>query len=197
MKMYEVIDTPNNLYLVLEYINGISLLQYIKNTPDHKINEKKCKILFYQIVKGINYCQLKNICHRDIKLENILLLDNSNIKIIDFGFGIITNKNTYHKFFCGTPSYMAPEVINKEKYIAQFYDIWSLGILLYTMLCGFFPFFGNNEKELFEKINDGNYDLPNFISEKGKNLIKKILVFKPKERPSTEEILLDEWFEDL
>ncbi len=197
MKMYEVIDTPNNLYLVLEYINGISLLQYIKNTPEHKINEKKCKILFYQIVKGINYCQLKNICHRDIKLENILLLDNSNIKIIDFGFGIITNKNTYHKFFCGTPSYMAPEVINKEKYIAQFYDIWSLGILLYTMLCGFFPFFGSNEKELFEKINDGNYDLPNFISDKGKKLIKKILVFKPKDRPSTEEILLDEWFEDL
>ena len=197
MKMYEIIDTPNNLYLILEYINGISLLQYIKNMSDHKINEKKCKILFYQIVKGINYCQLKNICHRDIKLENILLLDNSKIKIIDFGFGIITNNNTYHKFFCGTPSYMSPEVINKEKYIAQFYDIWSLGILLYTMLCGFFPFFGNNEKELFEKINDGNYDLPNFISDKGKKLIKKILVFKPKDRPSTEEILLDEWFEDL
>ena len=197
MKMYEIIDTPNNLYLILEYINGISLLQYIKNMSDHKINEKKCKILFYQIVKGINYCQLKNICHRDIKLENILLIDNSKIKIIDFGFGIITNNNTYHKFFCGTPSYMSPEVINKEKYIAQFYDIWSLGILLYTMLCGFFPFFGSNEKELFEKINNGNYDLPNFISEKGKNLIKKILVFKPKERPSTEEILLDEWFEDL
>ena len=197
MKMYEIIDTPNNLYLILEYINGISLLQYIKNMSDHKINEKKCKILFYQIVKGINYCQLKNICHRDIKLENILLIDNSKIKIIDFGFGIITNNNTYHKFFCGTPSYMSPEVINKEKYIAQFYDIWSLGILLYTMLCGFFPFFGNNEKELFEKINDGNYDLPNFISDKGKKLIKKILVFKPKDRPSTEEILLDEWFEDL
>ena len=197
MKMYEIIDTPNNLYLILEYINGISLLQYIKNMSDHKINEKKCKILFYQIVKGINYCQLKNICHRDIKLENILLLDNSKIKIIDFGFGIITNNNTYHKFFCGTPSYMSPEVINKEKYIAQFYDIWSLGILLYTMLCGFFPFFGNNENELFEKINNGNFDLPNFISEKGKKLIRKILVFKPKDRPSTEEILLDEWFEDL
>ena len=197
MKMYEIIDTPNNLYLILEYINGISLLQYIKNMSDHKINEKKCKILFYQIVKGINYCQLKNICHRDIKLENILLIDNSKIKIIDFGFGIITNNNTYHKFFCGTPSYMSPEVINKEKYIAQFYDIWSLGILLYTMLCGFFPFFGNNENELFEKINNGNFDLPNFISEKGKKLIRKILVFKPKDRPSTEEILLDEWFEDL
>ena len=65
------------------------------------------------------------------------------------------------------------------------------------MLCGFFPFFGNNENELFEKINNGNFDLPNFISEKGKKLIRKILVFKPKDRPSTEEILLDEWFEDL
>ena len=197
MKMYEIIDTPNNLYLILEYINGISLLQYIKNMSDHKINEKKCKILFYQIVKGINYCQLKNICHRDIKLENILIIDNKKIKIIDFGFGIKTNNNTYHKFFCGTPSYMSPEIINKEKYIAQFSDIWSLGILLYTMLTGNFPFTANSQNELFNKINQGNYIIPNFISENAQKLIKKILVFQPKNRPSTEEILLDEWFEDL
>ena len=197
MKMYEVIDTPKNLYLVLEYINGISLLQYIKQKNEHKIDEKTCKNFFYQIVKGINYCQLKNICHRDIKLENILLVENKRIKIIDFGFGVKSNNNTYHKFFCGTPSYMPPEIINKEKYIAQFSDIWSLGILLYTMLCGNFPFIANNENELFEKINQGYYQIPNYISDKGKRLLKKILVFKPKNRPSTEEILLDEWFEEM
>ena len=197
MKMYEVIDTPKNLYLVLEYINGISLLQYIKQRNEHKIDEKICKNFFYQIVKGINYCHLKNICHRDIKLENILLLENKKIKIIDFGFGIKSNNNTYHKFFCGTPSYMPPEIINKEKYIAQFSDIWSLGILLYTMLCGNFPFIANNENELFEKINQGYYQIPNYISDKGKKLLKKILVFKPKNRPSTEEILLDEWFDNM
>ncbi len=197
MKMYEVIDTPKNLYLILEYINGISLLQYIKQKNEHKIDEKTCKNFFYQIVKGINYCQLKNICHRDIKLENILLVENKKIKIIDFGFGVKSNNNTYHKFFCGTPSYMPPEIINKEKYIAQYSDIWSLGILLYTMLCGNFPFIANNENELFEKINQGNYLIPNYISDKGKKLLKKILVFKPKNRPSTEEILLDEWFEDM
>ena len=197
MKMYEVIDTPKNLYLILEYINGISLLQYIKQKKEQKIDEKTCKIFFYQIVKGINYCQLKNICHRDIKLENILIIDNKKIKIIDFGFGIKTNNNTYHKFFCGTPSYMSPEIINKEKYIAQFSDIWSLGILLYTMLTGNFPFTANSQNELFNKINQGNYIIPNFISDKAQKLIKKILVFQPKNRPSTEEILLDEWFEDL
>ena len=195
MKLYEVIDTPKNLYLVLEYINGISLMEYLKNKPEIRIEEPKCKELFYQIVKAINYCQLKNIYHRDIKLENILIMDEKFVKIIDFGFSVKCANNVYQKFLCGTPNYMPPEIINKNKYIPKYSDLWSLGILLYIMLIGTFPFKAKTEEFLAKKINKGEFDLPNFISVDAKNLIKKILVFEPKNRLSTEEILIDKWFE--
>jgi len=195
MKLYEVIDTPKNIYLILEYINGISLMEYLKNKPQKRIEENKCKELFYQIVKGINYCQMKNIYHRDIKLENILLIDEKIVKIIDFGFSVKCSINTYQKFLCGTPNYMSPEILNKNKYIPKYSDLWSLGVLLYIMLIGSFPFKAKTEEFLIKKINKCEYELPNFISINAKNLIKKILVLEPKNRLSTEDILLDNWFE--
>ena len=152
MKLYEVIDTPSNLYLVLEYINGISLLEIIKNEKYHFIKEQRAKKIFLQVVKGISYCHKKNIFHRDIKLENILVLKDDTIKIIDFGFGVKCNRDTYQKLFCGTPSYMAPEIVKKEKYVACYSDIWSLGVLFFTMLFGIFPFKGKDEDDLFSKI---------------------------------------------
>ena len=195
MKLYEVIDTKKNIYLILEYINGISLMEYIKNKPQKRIEENKCKELFYQIVKGINYCQKKSIYHRDIKLENILLIDEKIVKIIDFGFSVKCSIHTYQKFLCGTPNYMSPEIINKKKYLPKYSDLWSLGVLLYIMLIGSFPFKAKTEEFLIKKINKCEYELPNFISINAKNLIKKILVLEPKNRLSTEDILIDNWFE--
>ena len=117
------------------------------------------------------------------------------MKIIDFGFGVKSKKNISQKFFCGTPSYMPPEIVLKKNYIAQYADVWSLGVLLYTMLCGAFPFRATSEEELYQKIIKGKYDFPEHMSETAKKLIGKILKVKPNERPSTEEILLDEWFD--
>ena len=244
MKLYEVIDTQSNLFLICEYIQGINILDYMRK---NEIKENNIKKIFYQIVKGINYLQLQNICHRDIKLENILIVNNNNnnnnnnnkekdinknnnnnkdeltVKIIDFGFSVkFNNKNTYDNFFCGTPNYMSPEIVKKNKYIPFYSDIWSLGILLYAMLYKHFPFHGNSEEELFDSIitddiefdddyeeeydseednnNNSNNDDNNNnekISNKAKELIIKILKKKPEDRPSTEEILLDEWFEDM
>ena len=248
MKLYEVIDTQSNLFLICEYIQGINILDYMRK---NEFKENNIKKIFYQIVKGINYLQLQNICHRDIKLENILIVNNNNnnnnnnkekdinknnnnnnnnkeeitVKIIDFGFSVkFNNKNTYDNFFCGTPNYMSPEIVKKNKYIPFYSDIWSLGILLYTMLYKHFPFHGNSEEELFDSIicddvefdddyeeeydseennnsdnNDNNDNNNNNekISNRAKDLIIKILKKKPEDRPSTEEILLDEWFEDM
>ena len=230
MKLYEVIDTQSNLFLICEYIQGINILDYMRK---NEFNENIIKKIFYQIVKGINYLQLQNICHRDIKLENILIVNNNNkekenknnnnnnkkeestVKIIDFGFSAkFNNKNTYDNFFCGTPNYMSPEIVKKNKYIPFYSDIWSLGILLYAMLYKHFPFHGNSEEELFDSIicdeiefdDDYEDDCENEedsnnnnekISDKAKELIIKILKKKPEDRPSTEEILLDEWFEDM
>jgi len=191
MKLYEVIDTPSNLYLVQEYINGVNLLEILKNEKNHYIKEQRAKKLFTQIVKGISYCHKKNIFHRDIKLENILVLKDDTIKIIDFGFGIKCNRDTLQKLFCGTPSYMAPEIVKKEKYIACYSDIWSLGVLFYAILFGIFPFKGKDDDELFEKINEANLVFPEYnpLSEKIKQMIQKIFVHTPNQRITLDEMI--------
>jgi MAP/microtubule affinity-regulating kinase len=193
MKLYEVIDTHKYLYLVMEYINGISLLETIKQDKKHYFEESRAIKIFIQIVKGIIYCQSKNICHRDIKLENILLIKDDNVKIIDFGFAVKTTKETYQKLFCGTPSYMAPEIVNKEKYIAQYSDIWSLGVLFFAMLYGRFPFRAKQQEELFAKINEANVIFPEDIeiNDVIKNIIRQIFVVIPTQRLSLNELLIE------
>ena len=191
MKLYEVIDTSSNLYLVLEYINGVNLLEILKKVKDHYIKEQRAKKLFLQVVNGISYCHKKNIFHRDIKLENILVLKDDTIKIIDFGFGVKCNKDTYQKILCGTPSYMPPEILKKEKYIACYGDVWSLGVLFYSMLYGVFPFRGKNEDELIEQINENKINFPDYnkIEDKTKELFSKIFVLKPDDRISLDEMI--------
>ena len=193
MKLYEVIDTVKYLYLIMEYIDGISLLDKIKKSKEHYFEEQRALKIFIQIVKANIYCQSKNICHRDIKLENILIIKDDIIKLIDFGFAVKTDKETYQNLFCGSPSYMAPEIVNKENYIAQYSDIWSLGVLLFSMLYGRFPFKGQTQKELFEKINEAKVEFPNDIeiNDKIKILLLKIFVTIPPQRPSLQEILND------
>ena len=190
MKLYEVIDTEKYLYLILEYIKGCSLLDLIKKEHDHRLKEKRAINIFNQIVQAIAYCHSKNICHRDIKLENILIKKNDEVKIIDFGFAIKNDTNTYNKLLCGTPSYMSPEIVNKKKYIAQYSEVWTLGVLLFVMLYGRFPFKGKNEKDLFMKIKEGDLCLPEdkFISTKVKKLLEKIIVVDPKKRPTAQDI---------
>ena len=198
MKLYDIINTPKYLFLILEYINGISLLDFIQKLPEKRIEENLCKKIFYQIVKAIHYCSKKNIFHRDIKLENILLINKENIKIklIDFGFAIKCNKKEYQKFFCGTLNYMPPEIINKKKYLPYYSDIWSLGVLLYTMIYGRFPFNDRDEDILFDLINEGKFEFPNDIetSDEVKNLIKKIIVVQPDKRANLNEIINNIWF---
>ena len=193
MKLYEVIENPSFTYLILEYINGISLLEVIKNEKNHFLGENRALNIFIQVVKGISFCESKNIWHRDIKLENILVVKDDIVKIIDFGFAVQCQKNTYQKLLCGSVSYMPPEIVNKRKYIAQYSDIWSLGVLLYVMLYGKFPFMGDNEEELFEKINQAEVEFDDeiIVSDKIKNVIKKIFVIEPAQRPSLNEILND------
>ena len=197
MKLYEEIDTPNYLYLVLEYINGIPLIDILKNEKNGYLSQKRAIILMTQIIKGIIYLHDKNIYHRDIKLENILVMKNDIIKIIDFGFAVKCNRDSYQKLFCGTPSYMAPELLNKEKYIPYYSDIWSLGVLFYSMLYGRFPFDRNDKyllednDDFFEKITviEINFDDEIKVDDNIKNLFKKIFVAEPTERITLNEIL--------
>jgi serine/threonine protein kinase len=126
----------------MELIEGESLLNYVRSFPERKLEEKNCKFIFKQIIEALFYLHENNIIHRDIKLENIIIKNKTEIKIIDFGFSICAPRDKFLDFFCGTPNYMPPEIILKKDYLGEFSDIWSIGILLYTILCGSFPFRG-------------------------------------------------------
>ena len=181
--------------LVMELVEGISLLNYLRSKPNRRMDESECKEIFTQIIRGIHYCHSNNIYHRDIKLENLIIDNQRNVKIIDFGFGTRGPKTKILNFFCGTPSYMPPEIVQKKDYLGNlilhlgsFVDIWSCGILLYTFLCGAFPFKALSEKELFSKISKGVFNIPSYVTNEAKNLIKRILVLNPNSRPSAEEV---------
>ena len=199
VKLYDTIISDKNILLIQELVNGISLRDFynkeIRN--QRNISEKKYKILtliFKQIFSAFDYIHKKNIFHRDIKLENILLTKNYKIKIIDFGFGLYNPRNYLQKFFCGTPNYMAPEIIMKKEYDGQKADMWSLGILLYKLFCADFPFKGKDEKDLYRHIIKGKYKIKEYVPDFIKIIIDKILRPKPYQRINCDQILQSHWF---
>ena len=160
IRLYEVIDTSKYVILIMEYVGGGSLHGYLKAQQNRRLEEKEAKRIFKQIVEGLRYCHNRCITHRDIKLENLLLDEHLNIKIIDFGFSTCIPNEKKIKIFCGTPSYMAPEIVNKTEYCGPPADIWALGVLLFTILSGCFPYRGATDKELYSKITRADYKLP-------------------------------------
>lgn len=191
VKLYETIDTTKQLYLVFELIKGRSLYSYLKSKNPRRLDESEARRIFKQVLAGVRYCHSKNVSHRDIKLENLLLDEQNNIKIIDFGFSSCVPLFTKLRIFCGTPSYMAPEIVNKKQYIGPPADVWALGVLLYAMLSGKFPFKGATDKELFRKITKGDFSIPLGISQKAKNLLVRLLNVDFNKRPTCDEIMLD------
>ena len=137
------------------------------------------------MASGIAYCHSKCVTHRDVKLENLLLdASSQSLKIIDFGFSTCIPNDRKIKIFCGTPSYMAPEIVSKIEYAGPPADIWALGVLLYAMLCGCFPFRGANDKELYRKICRGVFHLPDHVPGGAKALLARIFNVDPGKRPS-------------
>lgn len=176
------------IYLVMELVNGISLLSYLKSLPKRKASQANAVYIFKQLTQAVEYCHSKSICHRDIKLENIIIDESMNLKLIDFGFAAIVSKPKYLNFFCGTPSYMPPEIVLKKEYLGFNADVWCLGILLYTLLCGSFPFRGKSEKELYIKITKGEYLKPDYLLSSDIDLLNCILRAKPEDRPTCGEV---------
>ena len=129
------------------------------------------------------YLHSRNVTHRDIKLENIIIDTKKNsIKLIDFGFCCCTSNDIKLKVFCGTPSYMCPEIVMKKEYIGPPTDIWAAGILLYAMLCGQFPFRGTSDKDLYKKISRGQFSFPEHVSREAISFINKMLIVNPGSR---------------
>ena len=181
--------------LVQEFVSGQSLYQVIKQKGVKKgLAEDTAKYYFKQLVDAVTIMHSHSICHRDIKLENILITDRGRVKIIDFGFGIQVQDNQKLKVFCGTASYMAPEIIRKQEYSGFATDIWALGIVLYVMLTGRFPFKAKTEKELFSRIIVGNYLPPACMGFETKHLVAKMLSVDSHKRPSATDLQREQWF---
>ena len=166
------------------------MYSYLKAKPGRKLREEEGRKIFRQVVEGIKYCHSKSVVHRDIKLENLLLDDKKMVKIIDFGFSVCIPSNKKLNNFCGTPTYMAPEIVSKKDYFGAPVDIWALGVLLFVLLTGLFPFKASDEKELYKKILKGGFEFPPHLSDTAKSLIAKMLNMNAAERINIIEVLI-------
>ena len=195
VKMFETYETKNHICIVMEYICAGDLLSYIKKRS--KLTEPIAKFIFKQIILAIQYIHNHNIVHRDIKLDNILIDLDNKIKICDFGVSKRIKNNEIMYEQCGTPTYIAPEILKGKGYEGFSVDVWSVGVVLYAMLSGTVPFKGNNLRELHQLILSGQYKPINDISKEASNLLKKILEIEPKKRISINDILSHSWLSDV
>ncbi|XP_056283093.1 MAP/microtubule affinity-regulating kinase 3a isoform X2 [Pseudoliparis swirei] len=198
VKLFEVIETERTLYLVMEYASGGEVFDYL--VAHGRMKEKEARAKFRQIVSAVQYCHQKHIVHRDLKAENLLLDADMNIKIADFGFSNEFMMGNKLDTFCGSPPYAAPELFQGKKYDGPEVDVWSLGVILYTLVSGSLPFDGQNLKELRERVLRGKYRIPFYMSTDCENLLKRFLVLNPSKRGTLEvkqdtdnQIMKDRW----
>ncbi|XP_075963401.1 MAP/microtubule affinity-regulating kinase 3a isoform X3 [Anarhichas minor] len=191
VKLFEVIETERTLYLVMEYASGGEVFDYL--VAHGRMKEKEARSKFRQIVSAVQYCHQKHIVHRDLKAENLLLDADMNIKIADFGFSNEFTMGNKLDTFCGSPPYAAPELFQGKKYDGPEVDVWSLGVILYTLVSGSLPFDGQNLKELRERVLRGKYRIPFYMSTDCENLLKRFLVLNPSKRGTLEQIMKDRW----
>uniref|UniRef100_A0AAR2LX19 non-specific serine/threonine protein kinase n=1 Tax=Pygocentrus nattereri TaxID=42514 RepID=A0AAR2LX19_PYGNA len=191
VQLFEVIETEKTLYLIMEYASGGEVFDYL--VAHGRMKEKEARAKFRQIVSAVHYCHQKNIVHRDLKAENLLLDSESNIKIADFGFSNEFTLGNKLDTFCGSPPYAAPELFQGKKYDGPEVDIWSLGVILYTLVSGSLPFDGQNLKELRERVLRGKYRVPFYMSTDCESILRRFLVLNPTKRCSLEQIMKDKW----
>lgn len=192
IKLYEVIKKKDEIIMVLEFA-GKELFDHI--VQQGRMSEPEARKFFQQIISAVQYCHKHKIVHRDLKPENLLLDEKMEIKIADFGLSNIMTDGNFLKTSCGSPNYAAPEVISGKLYAGPEVDVWSCGVILYVMLVGRLPFDEESIPELFQRISQGIYSIPDFVSSGARNLLKRMLVVNPLERITVDEIIKDKWFQ--
>ncbi|KAM3877773.1 NUAK family SNF1-like kinase 2 [Diretmus argenteus] len=188
--IYEVFENKDKIVIVMEYASRGDLYDYICDKQN--VSEREARHFFRQIVSAVHYCHQNGIVHRDLKLENILIDGNGNVKIADFGLSNLYHGDEYLQTFCGSPLYASPEIVNGRPYRGPEVDTWSLGVLLYTLVHGAMPFDGNNHKKLVQQISTGNYRKPTNPSD-ACGLIRWMLMVNPDRRATMEEIAGHWW----
>ena len=192
IKLVNHFEDDKKIYMIMEYANNGNLFSYMKK---NKLNNETIIQFLRETISIVKYLHSLNIIHRDIKPENLLLDNNLRIKLCDYGWATHYNNNEQINTFCGTPEYVAPEIIKKEFYDEKI-DIWSIGVLLFEMICNYSPFSANNNNDRFKNIIKGKINWPKNINFKAKNLIEKILKINPNERLSLDDILNDDFVKE-
>uniref|UniRef100_A0A1I8I9W0 non-specific serine/threonine protein kinase n=1 Tax=Macrostomum lignano TaxID=282301 RepID=A0A1I8I9W0_9PLAT len=195
-QLYQVIETNERYYIVMEYCPGGELFDYI--VEKDRLDEREARALFRQILSAVGHLHLRGIAHRDLKPENILIDEDQAMKLIDFGLsarppggagGLLAT-------CCGSPAYAAPELISQQQYRGSAADVWSLGVLLYALLCGFLPFEDQSLPALYKKIQRGQFDLPCWLSPSAAELLSKMMQTDPVRRVTVPMLARHAWVTD-
>eukprot|EP00127_Corallochytrium_limacisporum_P003549 Clim_evm32s150 gene=Clim_evmTU32s150 len=192
IKLYEVITTPTDIFMIMEYVSGGELFDYI--VKHGRLSENEARRFFQQIISGIDYCHRHMVVHRDLKPENLLLDSAMNIKIADFGLSCMMTDGDFLQTSCGSPNYAAPEVISGQLYVGPEVDVWSCGVILFALLCGRLPFDDEYIPNLFKKIKAGKFTIPDHVSEGAARILVRTLNVNPLKRATIAEIIESPWF---
>ncbi|XP_022890726.1 CBL-interacting serine/threonine-protein kinase 3-like [Olea europaea var. sylvestris] len=195
VRLYEVMASKTKIFIVLEFVTGGELFDKIVNHG--RMREDEARKYFQQLINAVDYCHSRGVYHRDLKPENLLLDASGNLKISDFGLSALSQQvkddGLLHTT-CGTPNYVAPEVLNDHGYDGATADLWSCGVILFVLLAGYLPFDDSNLMNLYNKISSAEFTYPPWISFNARKLITQILNPNPTTRITIPEILEDEWF---
>ncbi|GAV58634.1 Pkinase domain-containing protein/NAF domain-containing protein [Cephalotus follicularis] len=194
VKLYEVLATKTKIYFVMEFIRGGELFAKIAKG---RFSEDLARKYFQQLISAVGYCHSRGVFHRDLKPENLLLDENGNLKVSDFGLSAVTNQvradGLLHTL-CGTPAYVAPEILTKRGYDGAKVDVWSCGVILFVLTAGYLPFNDPNLMAMYKKIYKGDFRCPKWMSLDLKRLVSRLLDTNPDTRITIDEILKDPWF---
>ncbi|KAL1502082.1 hypothetical protein ABEB36_007280 [Hypothenemus hampei] len=193
-RLYQLMESEQNIYMVTEYASNGEIFDHL--AVKGRMTEREAKRIFRQIVSAVSYCHSNGVVHRDLKAENLLLDHNMNIKLADFGFSNQFTEGNLLTTFCGSPPYAAPELFQGLKYDGPKADIWSLGVVVYVLVCGSLPFDGNTLQALRNVVIEGKFRIPYFMSQDCEHLIRHMLVVDPEKRFTMSQILKHKWLND-
>lgn len=195
VRLYEVMASKTKIYFVMEYVKGGELFNRVADNG--KLKEEEARKYFQQLISAVDFCHSRGVYHRDLKPENLLLDDNGNVKVSDFGLSALPEqfrKDGLLHTACGTPAYVAPEVITKKGYDGAMADIWSCGVILFVLMAGYLPFQDANLMMMYKKIHKGDYKCPAWFSSEVRRLVLRLLDPNPRTRITVPQLMEVPWF---